>query len=85
MAKSKLIQANKKLADNLTSGFEKMSKSVTGGFEKISDSVTKGYTSIEDAFVDRYLTRDGETVQEAKERLKRQEDLRKKEQQNENR
>ena len=31
-----------------------------------------GYTKIEDAFVDRYLTRDGETVQEAKERLRKQ-------------
>lgn len=31
-----------------------------------------GYTKIEDAFVDRYLTKDGETVQEAKERLRRE-------------
>ena len=48
MAKSKLIQANKKIAEKVTGTFEKM----------------------EDAFVDRYLTNDGETVEEAKKRLK---------------
>ena len=31
-----------------------------------------GYTKIEDKFVDKYLTRDGETVEEAKQRLKEQ-------------
>lgn len=29
-----------------------------------------GYTKIEDKFVDAYLTKEGETVEEAKERLK---------------
>lgn len=70
MAKSKLINANKKIADNLTNGFQKMSDGVTTGFQKMSDSVVKGYTSIEDAFVDRYLTRDDESIEEAKARLK---------------
>lgn len=48
MAKSKLVQANK----------------------KIEEAVVGGYQKIEDGFVDRYLTRDGETVEEAKQRLK---------------
>ncbi len=38
--------------------------------EKIAEKVVGGYTKIEDAFVDRYLTKDGETVEEAKARLK---------------
>ena len=59
MAKSKLIQANRKIAENITDGFKKM-----------SDGVVKGYTTIEDAFVDRYLTKDDETVADAKARLK---------------
>ena len=41
-------------------------------YEKVEDAVVGGYTKIEDAFVDRYLTKDGETVQEAKERLRRE-------------
>jgi len=38
----------------------------------VEDTVVAGYTKIEDAFVARYLARDGETVQEAKERLRSQ-------------
>ena len=38
--------------------------------QKIADTVVGCYKKIEDAFVDRYLTRDGESVEEAKMRLK---------------
>lgn len=61
MAKSKIVEANKKIA-----------KTVTEGFSKIEEGVVEGYSRIEDAFVDRYLTKDGETVAEAKQRLKRE-------------
>lgn len=58
MAKSKLVKANEKIAEG-----------VTTGFQKVSDGVVSAYKKIEDAFVDRYLTHDGETVEEAKARL----------------
>jgi len=61
MAKSKLVKANQKIAD-----------AVVGGYKKVEDAVVKGYTKIEDKFVDQYLTRDGETVEQAKERLKKE-------------
>jgi hypothetical protein len=32
----------------------------------------EGYTKIEDGFVDRYLTKEGETIEEAKARLKKE-------------
>lgn len=38
--------------------------------KKIADGVVGGYKKIEDAFVDQYLTHDGETVEDAKKRLK---------------
>ena len=63
MAKSKLVKANEKIAEK-----------VTTAFGKIEDTVVNGYTKIEDAFVDRYLTKDGETVQEAKTRLKQEQE-----------
>lgn len=40
--------------------------------EKISEKVINIYKKIEDTFVDRYLTKDGETIEEAKERLKKE-------------
>lgn len=76
MAKSKLIKANKKIAEGVTTGFQKMSDGVVGGFQKMSDGVVGGYKKIEDAFVDRYLTKDGESIEEAKMRLNTEEEVR---------
>ena len=42
---------------------------MAGTYNKIENGVTGTYTKIEDAFVDRFLTRKGESVEEAKERL----------------
>ena len=51
MAKSKIIKANEKIAEKVTSGFQ-----------KVSDTVVSGYLKIEDKFVDQYLTKEGEIV-----------------------
>lgn len=60
MAKSKLVQANQKIEN-----------AVVGGYKKIEKTVVSGYTKIEDKFVDSFLTKDGESIKEAKERLKK--------------
>ena len=70
MAKSKIVEANKKIARAVTGGYNKIEKGVVDGYKKIEHGVVDGYTKIEDKFVDTYLTRDGETVEEAKTRLK---------------
>lgn len=61
MAKSKLIKANEKIAEK-----------VTGAFGKVQDSVVGGYSKIEDKFVDQYLIKDGESIADAKARLKQE-------------
>ena len=38
--------------------------------KRIMIAVVEGYTKIEDKFVEKYLLHDGETLDEAKERLK---------------
>ena len=40
-----------------------------GGYKKIEDGVVEGFTKMTDAFVDQFLTKDGETVEQAKARL----------------
>lgn len=70
MAKSKIVKANEKIAETVVDGYKKIEKGVVGGYKKIEQGVVSGYTKIEDKFVDTYLTKDGETVEEAKERLK---------------
>lgn len=61
MAKSKLVKANEKIAEK-----------VVDTFDKIESTVVGGYTKIEDIFIARYLTREGETVEEAKQRLRQE-------------
>lgn len=61
MGKSKLAKANEKIAEK-----------VIGTYQKVEDTVVGGYSKIEDAFVERYLARDGETAEEAKKRLKQE-------------
>ncbi len=41
------------------------------GYKKIEQSVVSSYTKIEDKFVDTYLTKDGETIEDAKVRVKK--------------
>ena len=58
---SKLKDANKKIEET-----------VVGGYKKIENTVVSGYKKIEDKFVDKFLRKDGETIEEAKERIKRE-------------
>ena len=51
---------------------EKIAEKATTAFSMIENTVVGEYSKIEDAFVDRYLTKDGETITQAKERLKRE-------------
>lgn len=70
MAKSKIAQANEKLAESVVTGYKKVEQGVVSGYKKIEKGVVDGYTKIEDKFVEAYLAKDGETVEEAKARLK---------------
>ncbi len=72
MAKSKIVKANEKIAETVTGGYKIIEKGVVGGYKKIEQGVVDGFTKIEDKFVDAYLTKDGETVEEAKERIKKE-------------
>ena len=61
MAKSKLVQVNEKIAETVTEGFRKIENGVVDGFNKMTDRV-----------VDQFLTREGETVEEARQRMSSQ-------------
>lgn len=66
MAKSKLVNANQQIA-----------KKVTTGFQGLSKAVVHSYKKVEDKFVDQYLTKEGESVFEAKTRLDQEQKTRK--------
>ena len=69
MTKSKIAQATENIADKVVGAYQTTEDGVTGTYNKIENGVTGTYTKIEDAFVDCFLTRKGESVEEAKERL----------------
>ena len=58
MAKSRLVKANEKIAEKVVGGYKKIEEGAVGGVNKISDS-----------FLDQFLTKDGESIEEAKARL----------------
>ena len=69
---SKLKQAN-----------QKIQTAVIGGYQKIEKGVVSGYQKIEDKFVDTFLSEEGETPEEAKERIAQ--NVQQRQQENENR
>ena len=77
MAKSKLVKANQKIADKVVGGYKKIEEGAVGGYQKIEDGVVGGFNKMVDKFVDNYLTREGESVADARARLKAAEDIRK--------
>ena len=56
---SKIVDANKKIEDV-----------VVGGYKKVEDSVVGAYEKVEDKFVNTFLKKDGETIEEAKDRVR---------------
>lgn len=69
MAKSKLVKANEKIAEGVVGGYKKIEESVVGGYKKIEEGTVGGFNKIADKFVDSFLTKEGESVEEARERL----------------
>ncbi len=58
------------------SGYLKIEDGVVKGYKKIESTVVGGYKKIEDAFVDKLLTHEGESVEDAKARMKAEQQAR---------
>lgn len=69
MAKSKLVEVNEKIAKNVVGGYKKIEEGVVGSYKKIEEGAVEGFNKIADKFVDNFLTKENETVEEARKRL----------------
>lgn len=58
------------IEDGTVKGYKAIETGVVKGYKAVEDTVVGAYTKIEDAFVGKFLTREGETVEEAKARLR---------------
>lgn len=72
-----VVEGYKKVETGAVEGFKnadkgrmgKMAEKVTDAYKKVEESVVEGYKKIEDGFVEKHLMKEGETVEEAKERI----------------
>ena len=62
-------EANEKIVDGITEGYEKIESGVVDGYKKIENGVVGSFNKMTDTFVRKFLTKDGETLEDAKTRL----------------
>ena len=66
---SKFTETNEKIAEAVTEGYKKIEDGVVGGYKQIETGVVEGFNKIADKFVDTFLAKDGETTEQARERI----------------
>lgn len=65
-----------KIEKAVVEGYKNIENSVVEGYKKIEDGVVGGFEKISDSFVEKHLTKEGETVEEAKARIAEEQEKR---------
>lgn len=66
---SKFYETAEKIEEALVGSYKKVEDAAVSGYKKVEDAAVSGFNKVADQFVDAFLTRDGESVEEARERL----------------
>ena len=66
---SKFVEANEKIAEKVVEGYKKIENGVVGGYKKIETGVVDGFNKVSDKCVEVLFSKEGETVEETKQRL----------------
>lgn len=61
---------NDKIADAVVEGYKKIENGVVSGYKKIEDGVVEGFNKVSDKFVEKLFAKEGESVEDAKARLR---------------
>ena len=64
---------SKKIEETVVDTYKAIEKGVVGAYKALEDSVVGAYQKVEDAFVEKFVAKPGETVDDAKARLKDEE------------
>lgn len=75
---SKIVEVNEKIAEAIVGGYKKIENGVVEGYKKIEDGVVGGFNKMADGFVEKHLMKEGETVEEARARLVKEQEEREK-------
>ena len=71
---SKIAEGYKKIENGVASGYKKIENGVVDGYKRIENGVVNGFNKVTDKCVEALFTKDGETVDEAKQRLRPEKD-----------
>ena len=64
---------SKKIEETVVDTYKAIEDGVVGAYKAVEDSVVGAYQKVEDAFVEKFVAKPGETVDDAKARLKDEE------------
>ena len=68
-----VAETYKAIEDGVVGAYQAIEDAVVGGYKKIEEGAVSGFNKISDRFVEVFFARDGETVEEAKARLRGEE------------
>ncbi len=60
-----------KIEKAVVEGYKNIEEGVVEGYKKIEDGVVEGFEKMTDGFVEKHLMKEGETLEEAKERIEK--------------
>lgn len=64
------VEAEKVLEQGTVSAYKKIEQSVVGAYKKVESGAVKAYETVEDFCVEKLFAKDGESVEDAKKRLR---------------
>ena len=64
-----VAEGYKKIEDGVVEGYKKIEDGVVEGYKKIENGAVAGFQKVSDKFVEKLFAKEGETVEEAKQRL----------------
>ena len=71
---SKFVEANEKIAEGVVKGYKKIEDGVVGGYKKIETGAVEGFGKVVDKCVEVLFAKEGESVEDAKNRLNHKEE-----------
>ncbi|MBQ5362887.1 MAG: hypothetical protein IIU63_06005 [Clostridia bacterium] len=66
---SKIAETNEKIAEKVVEGYKKIETGVVDGYKKIETGVVEGFGKVTDKCVEVLFAKEGESVEQARERL----------------
>lgn len=71
----KIMDDTQALGERVTGGYQKIEAAVVHGYRKMEDVIVSGFGRVCDRWVQALFTREGETVDQAKARLSRKNEM----------